>query len=176
MMLVVAEAFLGCGKDGATGGSGAVGPAGPVVSDISAHYVNGVAQSIGNSSMTVVNFDTKTFDSNSAVSTGVAWKFTAPTTGLYSFDVSVRIGSGCSWTASTTRQLQLLANGSSVVADLDFANDTISHTHAVTLRGSTIIRLSANDFISAQVFQDTGGTCTINTGIATAISIARIGD
>jgi hypothetical protein len=173
LMLTIAQSIIGCAKDGA---AGATGPAGAAVSNISANYVNGATQSIGNSAMTIVNFDTKTFDSDNAVSTGSSWKFTAPTTGLYSFDVSVRIGTGCSWTAATTRQLQLLGNGSVVIADLDFASDTISHTHAVTLRGSTMLRLTANDFVSAQVYQDTGGTCTINTGLATSISIARIAD
>lgn len=165
--------YQNCAKNGSNGAPGAAGPMGLSVSSVSADYVNGTAQFIANNVLTTVNFDTQVFDSNNAVTTGASWAFTAPTTGLYNFNVSVRFGSGLCGGGGTSDQLTLLANGGTVVADLDL---TPGSSFAFTLHGSTNIRLTANEFVSAQIIQNSGGTCEINTGIATSISIARIGD
>lgn len=68
------------------------------------YYASAASQTPG--ANTQINFDTKLYDSNSAVTTGAgAWKFTAPVSGTYS--IKGMIG----WT-STQGYVQLWKNGS----------------------------------------------------------------
>lgn len=58
-------------------------------------------------SNTQINFDTSDFDTNSAVTTGASWEFTAPTTGYYQVSVNIIVTSGVA-----TLNYQLYKNGS----------------------------------------------------------------
>ncbi|MCC7443187.1 MAG: hypothetical protein IT285_16260, partial [Bdellovibrionales bacterium] len=51
---------------------------------VRARYTSTSGQSIPNSTVTVINFDTKEYDSHNKVATGAAWKFTADVAGVYS--------------------------------------------------------------------------------------------
>jgi hypothetical protein len=115
------------------------------------------------------NFDAKEFDLNNAVTTGSAWKFTAPISGTYQFSGTIYIG-------ITSSQFQLYKNGT-VYKQLMFYGSVAGGN---TGQFSSLVRLSAGDYIDvrpsgAQTLQ--GGTLSGTTGNTPSnISILRVGN
>jgi hypothetical protein len=115
------------------------------------------------------NFDAKEFDLNNAVTTGSAWKFTAPISGTYQFSGTIYIG-------ITSSQFQLYKNGT-VYKQLMFYGSVAGGN---TGQFSSLVRLSAGDYIDvrpsgAQTLQ--GGTLSGATGNTPSnISILRVGN
>lgn len=104
-----------------------------------------------------IDFDTKTYDSHNAVTTGSSWKYTAPVSGVYSVKVVTQVTSGSS------AAIILRKNGS---------NDTFISSPSTTavISGCTDIKLNAGDYID--IVSD--GSFTFGTN--GSISIARIGN
>lgn len=79
---------------------------------VNARYTSAAGASIPNGGTpTVVNFDTKDYDSHGAVTSGAAWKFTAPVPGIYRVSTNVRYGNGQNWSGGTAVSAQLYKNG-----------------------------------------------------------------
>lgn len=101
-----------------------------------------------------VDFATQIFDSNSAVTTGSAWKFTAPSTKIYHVDT-------CLITSLTSFTFLLYKNGT---LNTTFATTTMVGGYSC---GSTLVSLSATDYIDIR--SDTTATVGNNTGLAISI-------
>lgn len=98
-----------------------------------ARYHNTTAQTL-TSSTAVLNFDTKDIDTHGAVTTGAAWKFTAPVTGRYILTVMIETDSTASADA-----IQMTAG----------KNSSGGYTYSRTSRGAVVgdrITLSVTDF------------------------------
>ncbi len=105
------------------------------------------------------NFDTKEFDTHGAVTTGAAWKFTAPVPGTYEVSVLPAISSG-------SAQLYLYKNGSNY-KNIGTIQDA---TQDVNLGVTIPIQLSKNDYIEIRP----GTSVTIGGGSLTGTSISQI--
>ncbi len=109
-----------------------------------------------------INFDTKEFDTHSAVTTGASWKFTAPVAGIYEFGVWLEF--------STGHFCNLYKNGTRFNYTLGSAS-TLTYGTAIYL-----ISLAAGDYIDARpdsTITVTGGT--LASAAATAwCSIKRV--
>ena len=128
----------------------------------------GDAQSIATGTLVNVQFDSEEYDlgGNYDIS---AYKFTAPTAGIYHFNAKVlwdnNTSAGGDWDAGDRHDIYLIKNDSSaepaanareaaelriVVADIDdnFMMDSISGD----------LKLDAGDFITVAIFQNTGDT------------------
>jgi hypothetical protein len=91
------------------------------------------------SSTTPINFDTKDFDSHSAVTTSpTAWKFTAPIQGVYEITASAYNNGG----SGTT--LDLYKNGSS------YATLVFNIATTTSGQGSSSISLNAGDYVDVR--------------------------
>lgn len=115
--------------------------------------------SIPNSAMTTVAFDTEAYDTDNIHSTTVNnSRLTATTAGFYS------IGGTLSYTANATgyRALQILLNGATVLAGQGFVSSALSQS-ANWLNVSTMMFLSAADFVEVQTFQSSGGALVAGT-------------
>ncbi len=106
------------------------------------------------SSTQPANFATQIFDSNSAVTTGSSWKFTAPATKIYHVDVSLI-------TAGGLFSFFLYKNGS---LDTTLATTTPAGGYN---SGSTLVSLAANDFIDIR--SDNSETIGNNTFLTISI-------
>ena len=141
---------------------------------VAAVYKTASGQSIPNAAFTVVDYTTKEIDTHGAVTTGAAWKFTAPIAGTYCVSAHVLFNSGAS--ATTSSYLIALYKGGSLIGEFGRVNGT-GGANFFGPTGSRNIYLLAGEFIDARTLQDSGGARTLYPFIEyNHISIHRIGN
>ena len=111
---------------------------------------------------TPINFSSKQFDSHGAVTTGAAWRFTAPIAGTYNV-------SAFAYTTSISLTYNLYKNGV-------LYTEIAEHLPGAVATGSLLIQLIAGDYVDVRP----GTTQTVFGGIfstfGTKIHIHRIGN
>jgi hypothetical protein len=136
---------------------------------IMARYSSSVAQSLSNSTTTIIDFATKSFDTTGAVTTGASWKFVAPSPGKYDVYGKICFQSN----ASGIREAHLYKNGSlfsrvtraPTSGDVGCAdiNDTVD--------------LLAGEFIDVRGFQNSGGALALQASASyNYITVKRSGN
>ena len=113
-----------------------------------------------------INYDSKEFDLTNSVTTGSAWKFTAPVNGTYSVGYFI-------YTSNTSTDFKIYKNGSSY-KNIGF---TQTITGGLGESGNALIRLNAGDYIDFRP----SGAVTVTGGVQTSnncsqIYISRIGN
>jgi hypothetical protein len=117
----------------------------------------------------IVDYDLKSYDTHSAVTTGASWKFTAPVSGVY------EVTACCNWFNSTNLNngsLFLYKNGSSV-SRLDRGEAS----EGILMNGTDTIYLVAGDYIDVRANQDDSASAarSIATGAGNSmISVRRL--
>lgn len=140
---------------------------------VAARYSTAAGQTISTSSVTIVDYDTKDYDTHNAVTTGASWKFTAPVQGFYSVKAHMMY-SDAAWAVDDKLSMEIYKNGSQH-QNLRYYEVTAATTAFSDLVGSGDIYLNAGDFIDIRVFQNSGSSKTIITqAIYNHISIHRI--
>jgi hypothetical protein len=132
---------------------------------VAARYYTTAGQTV-NTTATVVNFDTKDYDTHGAVTTGGSWKFTAPIAGKY------RVSGELIYAAArNTLWFIVYKNGSSFY----WNGVSCSATSTIT-QGSGTISLLAGDYITVYTYVDTSST-TLNTAAGhNWLCIERVGN
>lgn len=139
---------------------------------VNARYSTAAGQSIAASSIVIVDFGTKTFDTHSAVTTGSSWKFTAPTSGKYAVKCSIRM-SASNTTGGTF--LYLYKNGSAVSANAWTNQQATNNVLAFPVLVDTI-QLNAGDFIDFRINHANAGSLSIlNDATYNFVAIEKIG-
>lgn len=127
-----------------------------------ARYKTGGGQSIGNNTVTIVNYDTVTVDPLTAVTTGAAWKFTAPFAGQYKVSAAILWAATTTWTDTEAGALYLYLNG----AQYSFLDYKSSYGTAssvfMRLGGMDTIQLAEGDYIDIRALQTSGGTLAMH--------------
>lgn len=143
---------------------------------IVARYKRATAQTINNSSTTIVDYDTSVRDTNSAVTTGASWHFTCPTSqgGDYHVEASLLFDASSAWSIGESGEITIYVNGSAYSAldrkDTQSGTSTFMHLH-----GSDTVNLSAGDTLDIRVNQISGGSLnTYNNGNYNYVSIFKI--
>ena len=130
--------------------------------EIYASYTTDAAQSIDNNAYEAINFEDKVIDTHNAVTTGAAWKFTAPATTMYFVWCFILFNSTTAWALTETGAIDVYKNG--VTANvLDYIQGMDSSAGALykCVKGSTPIYLKTNEYIDIRIFQNTGGALTL---------------
>ena len=140
---------------------------------VAAKYSSTVTQSVPDSTVTIIDFATATFDTHGSVTTGGSWKFTAPAAGKYA------VNAVCSFATNATsnRELYLYKNGT-LDTVLGSFQGSISAGIPLYINGSTIVSMVPGDFIDIRAYQASGGALNINPGTLAAdvaVGIHRIG-
>ena len=132
------------------------GPAQIMASEsVSCKYRSSSGQSIPNNASTVVNFSTKDWDSNNAVTTGASWKFQPGISGEFEVNSKILLASGGGWGVGETAVLVLRKNGTDTDV-LDAYNVDAANTNYINLRGSASIKLLATDYIDVTMYHNSG--------------------
>ena len=144
---------------------------------VAARYTVSGSQVVANSALDIRDFDTKVFDTHNAVTTGAAWKFTAPVSGIYSVS-SLVIGQCASgeWDESDSVITLLYKNGGSNAYFTKIEGEASPASLVVqSLTGTILIQLEAGDYIDLRIFNDTGvNWSSVASGEQNHISIHRI--
>lgn len=131
--------------------------------------------SIANGATEILDFDTKTFDSHGAVTTGASWKFTAPIAGKYRVS-SKLVYDAATFTVTQAVSLQIYKNGS-VYSLPGYYQSPATSTHTAVVHGSDVIQLSAGDYIDIRTAHSEG-TARALSGSATQhyVVVERVGN
>lgn len=118
------------------------------------------------STTTPINFDSKEFDTHSAVTTSAsAWKFTAPVSGTYQISEQLYL------TVGSNTGITIYKNGSAYKFAGNATNNN-GQSHA----NSTLVQLLAGDTIDLRpIAAVTVAGAALNTQSASTISILRVG-
>jgi hypothetical protein len=139
---------------------------GSAFTDISARYQTATAQSILAATTTIINYDTKAWDSNNAVTVGANWKFTAPVTGKYWMGANASF----SPTGASYMVMQIFVNG---VLDSTLPTRVTNATGEVG--GSSLISLNAGDFADIRCFSGSGGATLFTNAAYNWVAISYYG-
>lgn len=134
---------------------------------VAASYSATTGQSTGGA-RTVINFNSKEFDTHNAVTTGGGWIFTTPVSGIYN------VASQVAWQfgASTTGDIYIFVNGSQYSTSEIFS--TSGNDACVTI--NTLLKLNAGDTVQIQAIYN-GGTLAIIAALRfTNFNIHRVGN
>ena len=147
------------------------GPAQIAASEkIFAQYSTDAALSLATGVNTLIDFEDKTNDSHGCVTTGAAWKFTAPRAGLYIITAKITFAAN----ATGERSWSLYKNGVNVEEGPNLNNNGASLW--VRCSGSTQIYLNAGDYLQIYGNQSSGGNLAlIASGAINFIKIVSFG-
>lgn len=142
---------------------------------IAARYASSAGQSIPNTpSVTVVDFGTKQHDTHGAVTTGGAWKFTAPAYGIYRVSAALQYGTQAGWDANEAAEMYLYKNGAQFSV-LGAVSGWATTSTSMSISGSDEIELLAGDTIDIRAFQNSGASKTLNASVTSVhVAISRI--
>ena len=118
---------------------------------ISARYTQSSGQSIGSSSITVVDFDTLDFDSHGLVTTGAAWKLTVQSDGYYAILAHLAY---TTISSANNYNIYIYKNGSLVTREFSGGK--------ATLVVSDMLFLTMGDYIDIRTDQDTGSPVALD--------------
>jgi hypothetical protein len=141
---------------------------------VAARYTATAATSIVNGATTIVNFDTKDFDTHGAVTTGSSWKFTAPVSGIYQVSASVAM-SNASWGVGNDWSIRLFKTGSLSSILFYYVEQATDANAQPSGSGTALVKLIAGDTVDIRC-TNTGTTVNTLTGTNLHVNILRVGN
>jgi hypothetical protein len=123
-----------------------------------ARVFTSAAISMANGAVTVVTFDSESFDNGAVHSTtSNTSRLTAPITGVY------LIGETHIWAASLVgeRYADILANGGSVLSTQRYS--TAASSGVSNFSQTTMYQLTAGQYVELRVYQNTGGALNLDS-------------
>ncbi len=133
-----------------------------------ASVTKGSAQSIADTTLTAITFDTEEFDTDDLHSTSVnTERITIPATGVY------LVTAGVQWASGTTgfRYMNIELNGTTNLAE-DRRNGVSGQETEQTV--SRIYSFTAGDYVVLNVYQNSAGSVNISSGAQTFLSVQRL--
>jgi len=140
-----------------------------------ARYSTDAGQSIpNNAAAVIINFEDVDYDTDSAVTIGAAWKFTAPATGYYHLDCFILFSTTTGWAQGERGHLAVYKNGVSLA--VLSRNDYEGNPGYMPLSGSTTVHLTINDYIDIRVQQNSGAALALLTDATFCyVNIEKVG-
>jgi hypothetical protein len=131
---------------------------------ISARYVSGSGQSIPNTTVQIVDYSTKVWDSHAAVTTGSSWKFTAPTPAEYQVCYGLGYASA-SWASGNVLLAYIFKNnsGSEYSAPPQMVIPTSGTNSWAPYSMCSRVKLLAGEFIDVRLYHNAGGARSLST-------------
>lgn len=138
-------------------------------------YTTNAGQSIANNDYAIVDYEDKVQDTHDGVTTGAAWKFTAPAAGFYQVSAAVMFTATDTWADTNVGFLGAYVNGSLRVV-LDRKNSYGSAQMVfMQLGGSVLVHLGAGDYIDIRVYQNSGAALALhNDGTYNRVSVVKV--
>jgi len=147
------------------------------VEPINIRYSTNTAQSIGNASLTIIDFEDSSFDSHTSVTTGAAWHFTAPFSGTFDVFAQIMTTDTGNFGGTDYLELRLHKNGSvtsySGYLEANFTGSTTNNS----VKMIDSIKLLGGEYIDIRMYQTSGGSVPlINDGTYNFVNIKRVGN
>jgi hypothetical protein len=130
---------------------------------VHARYTSSSSTSIANASNTIVDFATKIIDTHNAVTTGAAWKFTAPSQGVYLLCSKVISAVSGGWAAGEQWVGIALKNGANA-SGIGDAVAQATHGTNMSFNGCKQFKLVQGDYLQVAVYQSSGASLNTLSG------------
>jgi len=131
--------------------------------------------SLATSATEILDFNVKSYDSHSCVSTGASFKFTSPKASNYTVSACLQVDAVAALSVGRVIVLKLVKNGVDDKVFASFIYQTTSSCQAL-LSGSIDVELNAGDYINVQCYQESGVALPITTaGVGNFICIKSDG-
>lgn len=142
---------------------------------VASRYTTMAGQSIANATTAIVDFGTVDYDLTGSVTTGAAWKYTAPVSGKYKVSAKVTWATGFAFTSTNALRMDLYKNGS-YFSRLHYYGIEVSSSSIGRMNiGSDEVSLNAGDYVDVRVSHDEAATKGLATiAGSTSISIERL--
>ena len=129
---------------------------------------------LGTGATVIMQYQVVDFDTHSGITTGAAWKYTAPDTGYYRVTSQIFI-SGAQPSVSTYNKAMLYKNGARVF-DIYYDNISVSYAASVHVvrSGTAIVQLNKNEYIDVRAYQTMNASLTTDGDVDTYIEVERI--
>jgi len=128
-----------------------------------ASYSTNAAQSIPDTTVTIVDYEDVEYDTHAATTTGAAWKFTAQRAGLYEVAARINFANTAAFDEGETASLDVYKNGV-VYRRIDFHRmENSPASAAVTLCGKVNVYLAATDYLDVRVAQTNTGSTNLTS-------------
>ncbi len=141
-----------------------------------ARAATATAQSIPNTTPTIVDYNIVTFDADSHLTTGAAWRFTAKVAGYYQVNAAILFAATTTWALVEWGNLALYKNAV-YYSNFERADGMDSSAAGLfkCLRGSDVVQLAVGDSIDVRASHISGGALTLfNGAVFNYVSIAKV--
>lgn len=141
-----------------------------------ARYKTNARQTVADASYTIIDYAASDYDTDTAVTTGAAWKFTVPAnhTGYYLVSASAFLNSSAGWEVGETALLALYKNNG-LVHRLDQVVMQAAGTYAVYLTGASVVQANATDYLDVRIYQDSDASKILaSTGTYSHVAISKL--
>lgn len=135
---------------------------------IAAVAVASGSQSVSVTTETTVNFDTVTFDTHGAITTGASWKFTCPASGIY--EINARTNYNNTSGTNMIYRIAVFKNGSNH-RQIARANKPTGTFGMDVIGAPLLVKCIAGDYLHISVNNDEAGTISSNSHVC----IKRVG-
>lgn len=144
---------------------------------VSIRYTTAAAQSIPDTTPTILDYGTKVFDTHGAVTTGASWKFTAPVAGYYYVTAVAMFAASTTWALAENTQLRLYKNDAQyAIFQRLSGQDTSATSNALFVGGGDMVHLIVGEYVSVYISQTSGGALPLyNSDVFNYVSIFFIG-
>ncbi len=141
---------------------------------ITARYSTNAGQSILNNTISIIDYEDKSYDDHGCVSTGASWKFTCPRAGKVRVNAEATLASNAGWGLGETAYLSVFKNA------VEFGrgpyDSPATATLVVDLSVGDVVDVLAGDTIDIRIFQLSGGTIALDTtSVRNFVSINYVG-
>jgi hypothetical protein len=142
---------------------------------LNARYSTASGQSVAAGTGSIINFDAKSFDSHSSVTTGASWKFSSNSSGVFLISAKLLVES-VAWTAGNFVTIEIYKNGASV-STLSYLAIVVTGSFYYGLTGCDSIRLNSGDYVDVRLSHNRSGNVALNANSPqNYISIQRVGN
>lgn len=141
---------------------------------VAARAATGLGQGIPNATFTIINFDSVAFDTNSAITTGGSWHFTAPSTGYYWVESNLFYDTSSGVSAGTTIIYAVYVNGSFYSSIFRRYYPSSVGTYPLDISGGTLVGLTASDTLDLRLYNDGVSNSLLADGSYNHISISKV--
>lgn len=141
---------------------------------ITARYSTNAGQSISNNTVTIIDFEDKSYDDHGCVTTGASWKFTCPRAGRVRVNARATLASNAGWAVGETAYLSIFKTAAEYSRGP--YDSPVTATIVVNLAVEDEVDVVAGDTIDIRIFQLSGGSIALDsTSVKNIVSINYVG-
>jgi len=141
-----------------------------------ARYTTNAGQTLtSGAAAAVIDFEDKTFDTKSEVTTGASWKFTAKEGGYYRIKSQIMLNSTAGWAAGEFLDMYIRKNGTNYTNNTKYFDAAVTGYAICSI--DDVVQLKAGEYMDITAQQNNGANISLYSGasLQSYITIEQVG-